>query len=248
MLLAGRKPPVKKHSGSSSESDSLIIFARFPRLGQVKTRLEPDLGAQHCLLLYKAMLGDCVERSFLIDCCRYLYLDGCDLTEGRALAHRFQNQKAQGIKVCLQEGADLGERMWNAYTEVSRSSSRVVIVGSDSPSTPLEFIRSAFDVLVDSPLVIGPVDDGGYYLIGLSGPRQEVFQDIQWGTPSVLTETTRKLVCTDYRLLPEWYDIDNRKGLDRLTKDLAVPFEGYPRRTAQYLKENNHLSFDGPFD
>jgi len=238
---------VKADLASATASNSLIIFARYPRLGQVKTRLEPDLGAQRCLLLYEAMLADCVERSFLVDCSRYLFLDGCDFTEGRELVQRIRNQNEHEITVCLQEGTDLGERMWKAYTEVSRHSSRVVIMGSDSPSAPLEFIRSAFDVLVDVPLVFGPVEDGGYYLIGLSGPRQEVFQSIQWGTSSVLAETIAKLAHTDYKLLPEWYDIDDRDDLDRLASDLADPFEGYPRRTAEYLRESKHLSSDDPF-
>ncbi len=238
---------MKRDSASPTGSDSLIIFARYPKLGKVKTRLEPDLGAQRCLILYEAMLADSVERSLLVDCSRYLYLDGCDLTEGRELVQGFRNQNAPEITVCLQEGTDLGERMWKAYTAVSRHSSRVVIVGSDSPSVPLTFIRSAFEVLEDFPLVFGPVNDGGYYLVGLSGPRQEVFQGIQWGTSSVLAETTGRLARTDYKLLPEWYDIDDREDLDRLIEDLADPFEGYPGRTAEYLRESKQLSFDVPF-
>ncbi len=193
------------------------------------------------------MLADCVERCSLVDCSRYLYLHGCDLPEGRELVQRLQNQTAPEITVCLQEGADLGERMWKAYREVSRSSSSVVIVGSDSPSAPLKFIRLAFDVLTEIPLVFGPVDDGGYYLIGLSKPRKEVFQGIHWGTSSVLSETTGRLARSDYELLPDWYDIDNREDLDRLIKDLARPFEGYPKRTAEYLKKIRRLSSNCPF-
>lgn len=223
-------------------SNSLIIFARYPRLGQVKTRLEPGLGARSCLALYEAMLADCVERSSLIDCSLYLYLHGCSRSEAGELAERIQGPTTPELKVGLQEGANLGERMWEAYREVSRSSSKVVIVGSDSPSVPLRFLRSAFDLLETHPVVLGPVNDGGYYLIGLSGPRKEVFQGIPWGTSSVLSQTKLKLAPSDYELLPEWYDIDKGEDLDCLIRDLAQTFEGYPVRTAAYLREAKHLS------
>jgi rSAM/selenodomain-associated transferase 1 len=228
-------------------SNGLILFARYPRLGKVKTRLEPSLGAQRCLVLYEAMLADCVERCSLVDCSLNLYLHGCDLAEAQELATRIQEPAAPELRFRLQEGADLGERMWKAYTEASRCSSKVVIVGSDSPSVPLRFIRSAFDRLEDRPIVIGPVDDGGYYLIGLSGPRKEAFQGIRWGTSSVLSQTTVKLARSDYELLPEWYDIDNSEDLDHLVRDLSQNFEGYPARTAEYLREAGLLSSNASY-
>jgi rSAM/selenodomain-associated transferase 1 len=188
------------------------------------------------------MFADCVERCSLIDCSIYLYLHGCNRSEAGELAERIQDPATPELRVELQEGADLGERMWKAYTEVSRSSSKVLIVGSDSPSVPLGFIRSAFDLLESHPVVLGPVSDGGYYLIGLSGPRKEAFQGIQWGTSSVLSQTMLKLAPSDYQLLPEWYDVDNSEDLGRLIGDLAHTFEGYPVRTAAYLREAKRLS------
>lgn len=231
---------------SRLESSSLLIFARYPRLGEVKTRLEAELEAQQCLLLYEAMLADSLERYSLPACKARLYLHGCSLSEGKDLFFRLRTRVNPELSVALQVGEDLGRRMWNAYEGASLHSDRVVLVGSDSPSVPLKFIRHAFDILRKVPVVIGPADDGGYYLIGLAEPREELFLGIPWGTSSVLSATEAKLCRPNYELLPTWYDIDQKKDLERLARDLAHPFEGYPKRTAAYLRKIGLLHFSPP--
>jgi glycosyltransferase A (GT-A) superfamily protein (DUF2064 family) len=81
------------------------------------------------------------------------------------------------------------------------------------------------------------VDDGGYYLLGLSEPKQELFCDISWGSEKVFQQTVSKLSGGSYETLPEWYDVDVENDLRKLAKDLEVPFKGFPRRTAVLLNK-----------
>lgn len=206
---------------------ALVVFARSPRLGQVKTRLSPLLGAQGCLELHISLLLDTLDRLGLLRHPIYLYLADCRAEDTGSLV--------ASLSVRRQTGADLGERLSNAFLEVSRDADRVIFLGTDSPTLPLDYIEKAITQLVDFPVVIGPARDGGYYLLGLAQPKPELFEQIDWGTPEVLSQTVSKLQGNEYFLLPEWYDIDTAEDLRRLQHDLANSFKGYPVRTRQFL-------------
>jgi rSAM/selenodomain-associated transferase 1 len=222
---------------SPPEPESIIVFAKYPRLGRVKTRLEGFLGREGCLGLHEAMLGDSIERLSVLGRDLFLFLAGCEAAEGHTLMNRFGYENVTNTTVRIQEGSDLGDRMWKAYMGVSRYSHKVLIVGGDTPSLPLQYVQSAFECLDRSSLVFGPTFDGGYYLIGLSERREDVFRDVNWGSPSVLEETLNKVKQSDYQLLPEWYDVDIESDITRLAGDLSVHFDGFPRRTRQFLAE-----------
>lgn len=201
---------------------SLVIFSRFPRLGRVKTRLERVLGARGCLELHRAMLLDTVERTRFLCRRHYLYLSDSTARERSRFAetHRlFADMIIRG-----QTGADLGERLWEACRRVAAESKGqpVVFLGADSPTVPREFIRQGLARLARRPVVLGPAEDGGYYLIGLAQPRPELFSKLDWGTGKVLEQTLQRLRPEQYSLLPTWFDVDDADDLARLHAEVEA--------------------------
>ncbi len=135
-----------------------------------------------------------------------------------------------------QEGSDLGERMWRMFRDLSPRHRPVVIVGSDSPHLPAAYLEQAFAELEKVPLVLGPAEDGGYYLIGATGVP-DLFEGIAWGTERVLRGTLQRALALRLpcRLLPTWYDIDDPPALDRLARALAEDPSLAPE-TAEFLR------------
>ncbi len=213
---------------------ALAIFGRYPRLGEVKTRLQPFLGAEACLALHQALLLDTAERTACLNLQRFLYLSACSRKEGQAFAQ--EHGLSPRLVLGIQHGEGLGERLWKAYQDISRRCDRVIFVGSDSPTLPTDFIEAALLELERLPVVLGPAEDGGYYLIGLSRPRQDLFSGIEWGTGSVLEQTRAKLDPDEYSLLPSWYDIDTVEDLARLNRDLEQNPADAPRRTHDWIR------------
>jgi len=121
-----------------------------------------------------------------------------------------------------QKGNSLGAKLHNAfYNSFKLGASKTVIIGSDSPTLPASYISQAIDLLDENELVLGPADDGGYYLIAAKDTHQFLLEDIEWSTPAVLSQTLQKarsnnLKCT---LLPEWYDVDDLKSLQKAIRD-----------------------------
>ncbi len=219
---------------STRLSDALLIFSRYPRLGQVKTRLASDLSSAGCLRLHQALLLDTLDRIVSLNLTCSLFLADCSDQELLGFARK--HQLPSTLQMHCQEGKDLGERMWNAYEKVYRTSDQVVFLGADTPSLPLSHIKEALAKLSQFPVVAGPVADGGYYLLALSQPRRELFQNIPWGTAVVLQETLARLAPHEFFLLPRWYDVDTVSDLRRLEQDLRTQFEGFPARTHEFLQ------------
>lgn len=215
-------------------SDALLVLSRYPRLGKVKTRLSKTLSHAACLELHQAFLLDTLDRIATLQVVPHLFLSDCSDAEVREFS-RFHSFPST-LCAHLQEGRDLGERMWNAYQKIYVPCDRVLFVGVDSPSLPLAWIEEALGRLDDFPVVAGPAEDGGYYLLGLSEPRRELFYNIMWGTSLVLEQTLSKLDVEEYCLLPPWYDVDKESDLCRLKEDLNKNFEGFPRRTSTSLR------------
>jgi uncharacterized protein len=119
---------------------------------------------------------------------------------------------------------------------------RTVIIGTDSPTLPLSYIQKAFDVLKEIPVTIGPTFDGGYYLIGLSEQNDKIFDDIEWSTSSVFSQTLARIKATNKRLyvLPPWYDVDTPDSLEFLRSHiLAMKLSGnedVPEKTMRSLR------------
>lgn len=196
------------------KTEALIIFAKAPIPGQVKTRLQAHLSPEECRDLYASFIIETVKQAKKIikaDIFLFCHPDIEDLF--------FQKVSAGfGIRLIAQNGNDLGERMDNAIKDgLKMGYNKVVVIGSDSPDLPYEYVEDGFERLGSFDMVVGPCRDGGYYLIG--GRRElPVFNSIPWSSDKVFEmtlEKARKHGIT-FSVLKEWYDIDSWEDLQQL--------------------------------
>jgi rSAM/selenodomain-associated transferase 1 len=153
-----------------------------------------------------------------------------------------------GFTLVAQRGPDLGARLHNLLTDLLRAGHPgAIAVDSDSPTLPMYYVADAAQALVrrEVDVVLGPCDDGGYYLIGVRAPCPELFEAMPWSTERVLSltlERARRLGLRIY-LLPAWFDVDTEADLRRLQEELTTQSTG-PRRTLAFLHE---LAMTGVF-
>jgi rSAM/selenodomain-associated transferase 2/rSAM/selenodomain-associated transferase 1 len=175
----------------SSDRKRLILFARYPVPGKVKTRLVPALGAEGAAGLHRRLvlrtLRTARKACQLVPADLEVRFDG---DSERAMSHWLGDSTG----FLPQDAGDLGERMAGAFEEsFHRRSVATVLIGSDCPGLTPDILTTAFARLTQAPVVLGPARDGGYYLIGLSRPMPELFRGIPWGTDRVLAESLRVL-------------------------------------------------------
>jgi uncharacterized protein len=194
---------------------ALLIFAKQPVPGKVKTRLSPPLPPEEAAELYSCMLGDVLATAAsLPHVKKYLFYDG-----GEEALEYFRG-RAPSISCVPQRGKDLGERMAEALLDVFSLGNRAaVIIGSDSPDLPRALIKDAFDYLEqdDNGVVVGPSEDGGYYLVGMTRLHRQLFRGISWSSDRVLGETLKMAggAGITVSLLPIWRDVDTAADLER---------------------------------
>lgn len=194
----------------------LLFFIKNPEKGNVKTRLASAMGDDKAVKLYKRflleMLSTLNRGTFLFYLCFYPEHSLKDLKHWLGDHYLYTPQN----------GENLGERMKNGFAEAfAMSFKRVVLIGSDIPDLPLEFIEEAFTSLKENDAVIGPSIDGGYYLIGFSDKSfsPQVFEGVPWGQETVFKKTMKLLERegkTVHTLQP-WRDIDTIKDLQNYT-------------------------------
>ena len=199
----------------------LMIFAKAPIPGQVKTRLAggPEgIGEAWATELHGAFVTDVVARLAPLATTTVWRAGASEHPLWGALAAR---HPALGWRD--QGAGDLGARMRRAFEETLAAGEPVVIVGTDSPTLPPTYVAQAFEALADTPVVIGPACDGGYYLLGLSQVPEGIFEGVPWGTGDVCAETMARLDAAGvpYTLLPFWYDVDRPSDLRLLRRHLA---------------------------
>lgn len=184
----------------------LIVFARVPELGQVKTRLAADLGESPALAIYRSLAEHTVALARRVPNCevevRYIPADGHDVIA-----------RWLGTDLLLrpQGAGDLGERMSRAIDEAFQEGlTAVAVIGTDCPSLSPDVVERAFERLDNGDIVFGPASDGGYYLIALRAPYAVLFEDIPWSSSETLRRTLA--VASERglrtRLLEEHSDID----------------------------------------
>jgi uncharacterized protein len=212
---------------------ALLVVAKQPAPGQVKTRLCPPLDGETAAALYAAFLGDVldimrqvpdVERTIA-----YLPVD----------AGAYFAALAPDMAHVPQCGADLGERLDHMLAAALRTGAQqAVVMSSDCPTLPAAFVAEAFRRL-DGPadVVLGPSDDGGYYLIGLKQPQPRLLREVRMSTASVLHDTIAlaDTLGLHVALLPPWYDVDTVEDLDRLRAELAEASAATAPRTRSSL-------------
>jgi uncharacterized protein len=208
------------HASRLTPHGALVIFAKAPISGQVKTRLCPPLTPDEAATLHGSFVIDTLERTriavtkFRLPFDRYL---AC--APSSTLVFFKIMEERHTVRLLDQEGDDLGARMHHVFeTLFCRGYRRVVIVGTDVPTLPLERYQQALELLNRFDVVLGPALDGGYYLIGLTTAAPELFYDIPWSTDRVLPLTKEKATALSLTIgdLPQWRDVDTLDDLNTL--------------------------------
>ena len=191
----------------------ILVFARMPVAGQVKTRLEPGLGPVATLSLYQAMLKRVLTTAEHTDLAPMeLWLAGTSVTND-------QHWPGPGLAWYRRQGDSLGERMAHAARNALTRARGVVIIGTDCPALDRQYLGLALARLAQGhEVVIGPAEDGGYVLLGLGSPMEMLFRDIPWGTDRVLALSLQRLAEAGVNpaLLPTLWDVDRPCDLERL--------------------------------
>jgi rSAM/selenodomain-associated transferase 1 len=203
-------------------TNMLAIVAKYPHPGQVKTRLGAGIGYTSAATLYRAFLADLAERFSAAGRDHGFTLSwACAPGSGQ-----LQEIVGADARVLTQRGADFADRLYHLAVDMERIGvRRLVIMSSDSPQLATALVRDAFRLIEPGQVVLGPAEDGGYYLIGLDTTSgvPDLFRGIQMSTPLVLQETMARAAALDFSvcLLPATYDIDEVSDLDRLVGELA---------------------------
>lgn len=218
---------------------SLVLFARVPAPGVVKTRLVPALSEAEAARLYLAFLEDAARTYVAVGAWTPVLAADPD-AEDPVLASLF----APPWRRETQSAGDLGDRLTAAFErEFSRGAGSVLTVGSDHPALPRRLLQEAFGRLAeDADAAVVPAEDGGYCAIGLRSivSAREVFREIPWSSPSVLAVTYDRMRALDLRVatLESGYDVDRPEDIGRLRRDLASRDSSspdYPQATARAL-------------
>jgi rSAM/selenodomain-associated transferase 1 len=222
-------------TGGEDTGVVLAIMAKAPRAGEVKTRLCPPLSPAEAATLYRCFLLDKVAQvrgvggvstaiAFTPDTDRNVF-----------------EELAPGVQLVAQRGDDLGGRLLNGLDELLRDGyAAALAIDSDTPTLPTEFLRQAVELVVkpEIDLVLGPSDDGGYYLIGMRRVWPFLFDGMPWSTAGVLSETIRRAEAHELRVacLPSWFDVDTPEDLDRLIASFAEASAQAPSHTRRFLE------------
>ncbi len=180
---------------------ALIIFTRNPELGKVKTRLAATIGNKKALEIYTFLIAHTIEITHKISVDKYVFY-----SEKIAFHDAWENNVFRKKR---QTGKNLGERMHHAFQELfTMGYEQVMIVGSDIYELSQRDIEEAFTALESHRFVIGPAQDGGYYLLGMKQFYSPLFQNKKWGSETVLQDTLSDLQTQNYMLLPVKNDVD----------------------------------------
>ncbi len=184
----------------------LLIFTRNPELGKVKTRLAKGVGEENALEIYKTLLEHTRDVVQQVDCTKRV---------GYSVMVRDNDiWDTEYFEKFEQEGDDLGVRMYNAFAKAYTDGyEKVLIVGSDLFDLRPKHIEDAFIALENNDAVIGPAQDGGYYLLGMSTLVKEVFYNKQWGGETVFEATMKDFESHKVHKLEVLNDIDFAEDL-----------------------------------
>jgi uncharacterized protein len=223
---------------ASAPDSAVAIMAKAPTPGQVKTRLCPPLSYEEAADLYRCFLLDKIEQVKALK------------QAERVIAYTPEDSKSffealasPAFLFVPQTGPDLGARLINTLTQLrALGYQKVMAIDSDTPTLPVDHLRQGF-ALLNKPeidVVLGPCEDGGYYLIGVREIHRELFDDMAWSSPQVLPETIRRAEAKRLKVacLPAWYDVDTPEDLQRLKISLGAEEGTAGRHTKRFLVEH----------
>lgn len=214
---------------------AVAIMAKVPQPGQVKTRLCPPLSSQEAAELYRCFLLDKIAQV------ENLHGAVPVLSYGPPEAQSFfQSFVPPQFLLVPQRGGELGSRLHSTFVQLfGHGFGHVLAIDSDTPTLPSAYLQHALAAIAqpENDVVLGPTEDGGYYLIGLRDAHRELFDEMPWSTPQVLTETLRRAeaqhlhaVCVE-----PWFDVDTPDDLRRLLAFLKASKNGQASHTQQFL-------------
>jgi len=207
-------------TASAVEPCIVALFAKAPQAGSVKTRLIPTLGAQGAAALHANLVVQALAVARAADVGRvelWCTPGPRDFFERLAVEH--------GVELRTQSPGDLGQRMCEAVRDTLSHACAAIVIGSDCPARTPQDIREAARALTQSvEVVLGPVEDGGYHLIGMRRLQTQLFERIDWGSDRVLQQTRRRLRALGLRCeeLPVRWDVDRPDDVGRLLADPAL--------------------------
>ena len=222
--------------GTAALRVALCIMAKAPEAGQVKTRLCPPLSPEGAAEISRCFIRDKAAQVREVAGAEPVLAYAPDTA-----AFVFQ-ALAPGFTLLPQGGGDLTARLLSVLDRLfAEGFDAAIMIDSDTPTLPTGLLERAVSVLTagEHDLVLGPSEDGGYYLIALRRPCPQLFEGIPWSTPAVLEETLRRARTLGFRTLAlhPWYDVDTGDDLARLTAELAVGAGGGPRHTRRFVLE-----------
>lgn len=216
---------------------AVAIMAKAPRPGEVKTRLCPPLSHGEAAELYRCFLLDKIAQINTLQ--RAAPVVSYSPAESRSL---FENLTPAHFMLIPQRGDDLGARLLSTFDQLFQQGyTQVMVIDSDTPTLPTAYLEQALGLFADreTDVVLGPTEDGGYFLIGLRQSHPVLFERMPWSTVQVTPETLRrsarhglKVACT-----ASWYDVDTPDDLTRLVQSLDQVQDGIARHTRRLFRE-----------
>jgi hypothetical protein len=221
---------------------ALAIMTKAPRAGQVKTRLVPPLKPDEAAELNRFFLRDTTttiaNSATPKDAC------GIAVYTPIGAESAYTDILPDNFRLLPQHGDGFGERLYFAALDLFKCGfESVCLIGSDSPTVPPKNFTQAVKLLQrpDDRVVLGPCEDGGYYLIGLKKPHKELFERVDWSTERVLAQTRQRAreIGLEVKLLPVGYDVDDSASLQRLCKELLTgkQSDSVAPRTRKFLRD-----------
>jgi len=194
---------------------TICIFAKPPLPGKAKTRLIPALGSNGAAAVARALLKDVVDAAVQVP----------DSHVVISASEVFQAEES--LPVWLQPEGDLGVRIERTLQLALKSSDVAVAVGADTPGLTPAMLAQAFDTLQNKDAVLGPTNDGGYYLVGARCCPDGLFQNIRWSNKETLQDTLRRFdeFKLDYGVGPEWFDLDTPDDWRRVQSAIRAGFD-----------------------
>jgi uncharacterized protein len=212
--------------------NALLVIAKRPMPGQTKTRLTPPLSPEQAAELYEYFLQDTLDLARAVPNVTRI------IAYAPSGAEEYFTRLAPDYALMPQIGNDLGERLDNALNQCLHNGfARAVIMDSDSPTLPADFVARAFAELEHADVALGPCEDGGYYLIGVKQPQPRLLREVKMSTSNVLRDTLALARAENLRvaLLESWYDVDTVAELEHLREELRLPKNGTAPRTRKFL-------------
>ncbi|RXG24722.1 TIGR04282 family arsenosugar biosynthesis glycosyltransferase [Leeuwenhoekiella aequorea] len=198
-----------------TSEQTVLIFTRNPELGKVKTRLAAGVGDEAALAIYKFLLEHTVSITKDLSADKHVFYSE------KIRSEDLWNESNYIKK--LQYGVDLGARMHKAFEDSFKAGyKKVIIIGSDMYDLSQKDIELAFSELDHHDFVVGPAQDGGYYLLGMTFLLPQLFQNKEWGTETVLEDTLKDLRSHSFKLLEVRNDVDYYEDIKGI--DAFIPF------------------------